>query len=56
MMEFDKSENTPNAETLAALKDVAEKRNLTRHTSLEEFWADLDEDASSPPLRVSKGA
>ena len=32
----------PNAETLAALRDVAENRNLTRHTSLESLWADLD--------------
>ena len=56
MMESDEGEKTPDAETLKALKDVAEKRNLTRHTSLEELWADLDEDASSPPLRVSKGA
>lgn len=32
----------PNAETAAALRDVAENRNLTRHTSLESLWADLD--------------
>ena len=34
----------PNAETAAALRDVAENRNLTRHTSLESLWADLDKD------------
>ena len=34
----------PNAESLAALRDVAENRNLTRHTSLESLWADLDKD------------
>jgi DNA-damage-inducible protein J len=34
----------PNAETRAAMKDANEKRHLTRHTSLEALWNDLDGD------------
>jgi hypothetical protein len=36
----------PNAETRAAMKDADEKCNLTRHTSLEALWGDLDGAAS----------
>lgn len=34
----------PNAETLAAMRDVEEGRNLTGHKSLEALWADLSGD------------
>lgn len=34
----------PNAETLAAMRDVEEARNLTSHGSLEALWKDLDGD------------
>ena len=33
----------PNAETLAAMKDIKAGRSLTRHKSLEAPWADLDD-------------
>jgi len=31
----------PNAETVQALKDVEEKRNLTRFNNIDDFFADL---------------
>jgi len=34
----------PNAETQAAMRDVEEGRNLTRHKNLEALWKDLDGD------------
>lgn len=34
----------PNAETLAAMRDADEGRNLTRHKSLDALWKDLDGD------------
>ncbi|MDR2443170.1 MAG: hypothetical protein LBE31_06585 [Deltaproteobacteria bacterium] len=35
----------PNAETQAAMCEAEEKRNLTRHKSLEALWHDLSVDA-----------
>ena len=34
----------PNAKTAAAMKEAEEGRNLTRHSSLENLWNDLDSD------------
>lgn len=34
----------PNAETLAAMRDIESNRNLTRHASLAGLWSDLNGD------------
>lgn len=37
----------PNAETKKAIRDVAEKKNLTRCNSVEEFWKILGIDPNA---------